>query len=173
MHKVTCSFCGLPFSVRRPVDGADYFCCSGCALASRIPLGSGGQFPVSPGLIIALAFAFGLFNQVLFGALGAAVVEEGRADVGGRLQMVSVVIASGLVLTGVGFSIFSRGRAWGDAIVGGLVLLGGTWLGWVSWRFNPGLVVWPYLGVTLVLAGWLARGWVWRAVGVRRAGRAT
>jgi len=163
MQKVTCNFCGLPFAVLRAEPGVDYFCCSGCALASRIPLGSGGQFPISPGLIIALTFAFGLFNQLLFAVLGSALVNEGRGEVGARLEMVSTILGGAVVLAGAGFALISRGRSGGDAIVGPLMLIIGAWFGWVAWRFDPGLVIWSSLAINLVLAAWLARGWCWRA----------
>lgn len=169
MQKVTCSFCGLPFSVRRAQPGADYFCCSGCALASRIPLGGDGQFPVSPGLVIALVFAFGLFNELLFGLLGGAVAGEGRVEVGARLQLVSIIL--GLVLSAVGaaFSLLPRGRSAGDAIVAPLIVLMGAWFGWVAWRLEPRLVVWPLIATNAVSALWLARGWCWRAWAARRS----
>lgn len=163
MQKVTCSFCRLPFSVYRAEPGVDYYCCSGCALASRIPLGEHGRFPVSPGLIIALTFAFGLFNQALFGVLGGALIQEGRTDVGVRLQMVSLILGCAIVLVGAAFALISRGRSGGDAIVGPLMLIIGAWIGWVGWHFEPGLVVWSSMAVDAVLAFWLARGWCWRA----------
>lgn len=169
MQRVTCSFCGLPFSVRRVSPGADYYCCSGCALASRIPLNQGGQFPVTPGLVIALAFAFGIFNQVLFGVLGGGVIDEGRIEVGARLQLVSVTLGAVLVLAGAGFSLLSRGRSGGDAIIGPLVLAIGGWFTWVAWHLQPGLVVWPFIAINAVLAVWLARGWCWRALARRQA----
>jgi len=169
MQKVSCSFCRLPFSVHRAEPGVDYYCCSGCALASRIPLGEAGRFPVSPGLVIALAFAFGLFNQLLFGVLGGAVVDEGRVEVGARLQMVSLLLGGAIVLVGAGYALISRGRSGGDAILGPLMLVIGGWFGWVAWRFVPGLVVWPSLALNLVLALWLSRGWCWRAYATRQA----
>ena len=171
MHRVTCSFCGLPFSVRRVTPGADYFCCSGCALASRIPLGTSGQFPVSPGLVIALAFAFGLFNQALFGVLGGGVIAEGRIEVGARLQLVSLGIGGLLACVGAVFSVLTRSRSAGDLLLAPLVVAIALWFAWVGWRLEPGLVVWPLIAVNAVLAVWLARGWCWRALARHQAGR--
>lgn len=159
MQKVTCSFCGLPFSVRKAEPGADYFCCSGCALASRIPLGTAGQFPVSPGLVVALVFAFGLFNQLLFGVMGGAVAAEGRADVGARLEAVSLALGGALALAGAAFSLFARGRSRADLVVGPLVFGAAAVLGGVFWRAGSGPVVWPALALNGALALWLARGW--------------
>jgi len=168
MQKVACSFCGLPFSVYRAEPGVDYFCCSGCALASRIPLGTRGQFPVSAGLIVALAFAFGLFNQFLFGVLGSAVIDEGRVEVGARLQLVAIILGGAIVLVGTAFALVSRGRSGGDAIIAPLVLVICGWFAWVAWRLGPGLVTAPFFATNLVLALWLARGWFWRAYAKRR-----
>ncbi len=170
MQRVTCSFCGLPFSVRKAEPGADCFCCSGCALASRIPLGTAGQFPVSPGLIIALAFGFGLFNQLLFGVMGGAVADEGRADVGARLEMVSLALGGALAIAGATFALLARGRSAADLVVGPSILLAALGLAVLFWRCGPGPVVWPALALDGLLALWLARGW-FRRHWVRRRQR--
>ena len=73
MPRVQCSYCGLPFRVRQVEAGRAYYCCSGCALASRLPpAGEGGQFPVTPALIVALGVGFAFFNEVLFWTLALA-----------------------------------------------------------------------------------------------------
>ncbi len=80
MPQVQCHYCGLPFKVRQVEAGRATYCCSGCALASRLSAsGAGGQYPVTAGLAAALGVAFGFFNEVLFGALGVALANEHRA----------------------------------------------------------------------------------------------
>ena len=146
----------------------DYYCCSGCALASRIPLGDGRAFPVSPGLIVALAFAFGLFNQVLFGVLGGAVADEGRVEVGARLQWVSLAIGGLLALVGAAFAAVPRGRSSGDLVVAPLLVLASGALVAQAWRAGVAPVVWPAIAANLLMAAWLARGWCRRALVRRR-----
>ena len=61
--RIQCSYCGLPFTVRQTEAGHASYCCSGCALASRLPpVDSNGQFPVTPALIVALGVGFAFFN---------------------------------------------------------------------------------------------------------------
>jgi len=171
MAKVECGFCGLPFSVRAPEPGATYYCCSGCALASRIPM-EPGNFPVSRGLVVALLCGFGLFNQVLFALLGSAVLAEGRADVGLLALRVSAVAGLGLFALGAGLTLAARRRAWSDAI---LVAVAAGVGGWPAWRFFAGgdvTAVWGLVAANLLLCAWLARGWARRFWGRRRRQRA-
>jgi len=120
------------------------------------------------GLVVALVFAFGLFNQGLFGVLGAAVAAEGRVELGGRLASVSLLLGGGLALAGALFGLWSSGRSVGDVLVAPIVLLSAAWFGWVGWRMSPELVVWPAIAVNAVLAFWLGRGWCWRAYALWR-----
>jgi hypothetical protein len=76
--KVTCEHCGLPFAVARSTPGRVLYCCSGCALAARVPVDASGQFPVNAALVTALGLGFGLFNQLLFWLL--AVLVARRSD---------------------------------------------------------------------------------------------
>ncbi len=168
MPRVTCAFCGLPFSVRALRNGAEYFCCSGCALASRIPV-HGDALPVSRGLVIALALGFGLFNEILFGVLGAALAAEGRAGMGGRWLIVSGVIGLLLFLTNLLFLTSTHPRRWTDATAG--VITAGI-AGWgiargiaLAW----GAAAWPILGANAVMAAWWSRGWLRRAFARRRS----
>ena len=43
MPRIQCSYCGLPFTVRKVEPGRAVFCCSGCALASRLPAPGAGN----------------------------------------------------------------------------------------------------------------------------------
>lgn len=165
MPRVTCAFCGLPFHVRTVREGAAYYCCSGCALASRIPVHE-GVLPVSRALIIALALGFGLFNQVLFAALGLAVAAEGRAEVGGRLLMVSWSLAGVLFVASITFMATARLRGWTDAAAGllaaGFGALGATEM--VSDSPSPAAATGWLVAANVLLALWLTRGWLRRAV---------
>lgn len=78
MTSVTCRHCGLPFRVSRVEPGKDYFCCTGCAILSRIPVDGRGNYPVNAHLISALALAFLYFNQLLFWAMSVLLAREGR-----------------------------------------------------------------------------------------------
>ena len=61
--------------------GRAYYCCSGCALASRLPpAGGSGQFPVTPALVAALGVGFVFFNEVLFWTLALELAREHRAE---------------------------------------------------------------------------------------------
>ncbi len=161
MPRVACGFCGLPFSVRSTGAGVTHYCCSGCALASRIPLAE-GALPISTGLVVALVLGFGLFNQLLFAALGLAVAGEGRPEAGLRLCLVSVGVGLLLVAAVVGLTILSRARRWSDGVVlAGALLAAGWGAPAVAGGRLPAVLA-P-LAANLGLAAWLARGWARRA----------
>lgn len=93
--RVVCQHCGLPFSVVRVAPGRPTYCCSGCALAARVPVDANGQFPVNTALIAALTTGFVFFNQILFWLL--AILLERRADAtaftnAGRFAFASLVV---------------------------------------------------------------------------------
>ena len=78
MDSVSCRYCGLPFRVRRVAPGRDYFCCTGCAMVSRLPIDEKGQFPVNAHLVSALVAGFLFFNELLFWLVAVLLVREGR-----------------------------------------------------------------------------------------------
>jgi len=78
MTRVTCHYCGLPFKVRRVELERKYFCCTGCAMASRVPVDEKGQFPVNSHLITALVAGFLFFNQLLLWLVAELLVRESR-----------------------------------------------------------------------------------------------
>ena len=78
MARVSCHYCGLPFNVRREESGRDYFCCTGCAMLSRVPIDEKGQFPVNAHLVSALVAGFLFFNELLFWLVAVLLVREGR-----------------------------------------------------------------------------------------------
>lgn len=163
MERVACDFCGLPFSVRRARPGASHYCCSGCALASRIPVND-GTLPVSKPLMAALALGFGIFNQTLFSVLGSAVVAEGRVEVGGRLIGVSLVIGSLVVLANVVFLSTTRPWRITDLIGGSLGILAAVLTAWFFLTGDTDRAKWFLLGANLWFAFWMSRGWLRRAL---------
>jgi LPXTG-motif cell wall-anchored protein len=158
MARVTCSFCRLPFHIARVREGAEYYCCSGCALASRIPV-QDGQLPVSPGLLVALAAGFGLFNQVLFGVLGAAVAAEGRPETGEKLVWVSVAIGAVVLLGFSGLLVLARTRRWSDGVVLLPALAAGVWASVAAARGTWLEATIALFVANLLLALWSSRGW--------------
>ena len=90
MNKVSCHYCGLPFKVVRVQPGREYFCCSGCAIASRVPVAADGRFPANPTLLTALGVGFVFFNQLMFWLMSVLLVREGRLPVAGRFEAASL-----------------------------------------------------------------------------------
>jgi hypothetical protein len=154
MPQVSCQYCGLPFKVRRVEAGRTYYCCSGCALASRLPPGGvEGRYPVTPALIAGLVVGFVYFNEVLFWTLALALTQEdrpGTAQVFAQLSAGLGVLVLGGLLIGLGRATAHR---WSDALVA-LVALA---LVALSLRpdVSPGAVV----GANAALALWVVRGW--------------
>ena len=89
MAAVTCRYCGLPFRVRSVEPERDYFCCTGCAMLSRVPIDEKGQFPVNAHLVSALAAGFLFFNELLFWLVAVLLVREGRMAVAVRFFWLS------------------------------------------------------------------------------------
>jgi len=154
MPRIPCRYCGLPFQVRRIEAGREYYCCSGCALASRLPAaGASGQFPVTPALVAAVGVGFAYFNEVLFWTLALALEREHRA----AAALLFAWISAGLGLLVWAALVAGMGRAavrrWSDALlaVATLVALVGAIL--------PGLSAGRAAGANLALGIWTARGW--------------
>jgi hypothetical protein len=154
MPRIQCSYCGLPFNVRQIEPGRAEYCCSGCALASRLPpAGEGGQFPVTPLLVVALGAGFALFNQVLFWALSVQLAHQHRGPEALLCAQISggVGILLWIALVAV---IWRTGcRRWTDGLVTVVTL--GALAAAVGLTRSAGNV----LLVNAALALWLARGW--------------
>ena len=154
MVRTECRYCGLPVKVRQLEPGRAYFCCSGCALASRLPPpGAGGEFPVTPALIVALGVGFGFFNEVLFWTLALELARENRTDMallfarvsGGLGVLVWVAAAVGMWRAPV--------RRWTDAVVALATL------GVIAAAVQPKLSAGCVVAANAALGLWLARGW--------------
>jgi hypothetical protein len=152
--RIQCSYCGLPFTVRQAEAGRAYYCCSGCALASRLPpAGEGGQFPVTPALIATLGMGFAFFNEVLFWTLALALVHDNRAGMALLFTRVSAGLGV-LVWAGAAAGIWRAPvRRWTDAVVAL-----GT-LGVIAAAVQPKLSAGCVVAANAALGLWLARGW--------------
>jgi hypothetical protein len=117
MNKVACHYCGLPFKAVRMQPGREYFCCSGCAIASRVPVDGDGRFPANPTLLTALGLGFIFFNQLMFWLLAVLLVREGRAPMAGRFEVASLVIGAVVWLALVVVQCLLGARRWVDAVV--------------------------------------------------------
>jgi hypothetical protein len=163
MERVSCDFCGLPFSVRSAPAGATHYCCSGCALASRIPVHD-GTLPVSKQLVAALALGFGVFNQMMFAVLGAAVAGERRVEMGGKLMIVSLLIGLVVLLVNVTLLTTTRPRRISDIVGGSLGVLAAVLAVWSILKSDGVNATWFLLGANLWFACWMSRGWVRRSL---------
>jgi hypothetical protein len=151
--KVVCEHCGLPFSVSRVVPGRAVFCCSGCALAARVPVDANGHFPVNAALVSALGAGFGFFNQGLFALLAVLLAREVDGAVNaGRFAWASLL--TGVVLAVALAFIQARvgARRWVDwsvlAACAALVALGlATKSPSCALAGNFGLIAWSVRGV--------------------------
>jgi hypothetical protein len=154
MPQVPCRFCGLPFKVRRVEAGRAYYCCSGCALVSRLPPGGvEGRYPVTPALIAALVVGFGYFNEMLFWTLALEIAREQRPET----AQVFARLSAGLGLFVWAALVAGLWRAaahqWSDALVALATLA------LVVAAVRPGLSPGGLVGANAALALWVARGW--------------
>ena len=154
MPRTHCSYCGLPFNVRRIEPGRADYCCSGCALASRLPTaGEDGQFPVTLALVVALGIGFALFNEILFWALGVELARE--QSMAQALLFARISGGLGILVWGALAAMLLRSgsRRWTDGLVS--IVTFGALTAAVGWTRSAGNV----LLVNAALASWLARGW--------------
>ena len=154
MIRTQCSYCGLPVKVRQLDPGRAYYCCSGCALASRLPPpGAGGEFPVTPALLVALGAGFAWFNEVLFWTLAMALAHDQRAAQAVLFARVSTGLGALVWVTLIAAMARAASRHWTDALAGAVTLAG---LVGAFWSGRPaGWIV----AVNIALLLWLSRGW--------------
>lgn len=151
MTHVTCDYCGLPFKVRRVEPGRAYYCCSGCAIASRVPVDGRGDFPITPALVAALGVGFVFFNQLLAWLLAALLAGEGRSELAAKFVLASWITGAAVWLALVVAQARAHGGRVADAGVALLALaLGGA-------GALAGSLACGALGNSLLLA-WSVRG---------------
>ncbi|MGH8020490.1 MAG: hypothetical protein ACREIA_19830, partial [Opitutaceae bacterium] len=121
-----------------------------------------GQLPVSPALLVALAIGFGLFNQILFAVLGAAVVGEGRVETGGKLVWISLALGGGVFAALMTLAALAKPRRATD--LAAALPTAGLFAGAIAQAVTdaPGPAAWLLLAGNAWFALWLARGWARR-----------
>ena len=160
--KVVCEHCGLPFSVSRVAPGSAVFCCSGCALAARVPVDANGHFPVNAALVSALGAGFGFFNQALFALLAVLLAREADGAVNaGRFAWASLLTGVVLAMVLAVFQARVGARRWVDWTVftacAAMVALGlVTKSPGCALAGNFGLIAWSARGVGRKRAGSVA-----------------
>jgi hypothetical protein len=167
MERLTCDYCGLPIGEPpEPAAGGTAFCCSGCAMASRLGI-EGDQFPVTPQLIFDLLFGFGVFNQFLLVLFAAARRSDGRAEAAALCVAISAGLGVTLYLAALGWQWRGRWLRASDVWLYALLaapVLGGAAVAVCLKRGDAALVS---AVVNLALAGWLGRGFLRRALAKR------
>lgn len=154
--KVVCEHCGLPFTVARTTPGRAVYCCSGCALAARVPVDASGQFPVNAALVTALSVGFAAFNQVLFWLLGVLLARRAGAFSDTASEAPGADLAS---------AENAARFAWASLGVGAVVWISLAVLQWrVGARRAADLCVLA-LGLAGVVAGLALRQPTWAALG--------
>ena len=163
MERLTCDYCGLPFRApRRPPAGEKAFCCSGCALASRLGI-EGDRFPVSPQLVFDLALAFSVFNQLLLVLLAAALRRDGRGDAAAWCVAISASLGGLSYLAALGWQWRSRWLRPADAFLYALLaapVIGGAAVALWLVRGDAAFVA---AAANLLLVLWQGRGFLRRA----------
>lgn len=172
MQRVTCSYCGLPFRTgRTPAAGEAVYCCSGCAMASRLGI-DGEKFPVTPQLVFGLVYGFVVFNQLAVGLFAGALLREGRTDLAALLQRIDVALGVAVFLGALGWLARARWIRIADAMV--FALLAGPLVAGVILALGGRLseAVWLSFGTNALLGAWQSRGlirrwWAQRSVSRR------
>ena len=152
MSELRCQYSGVPIHVARPQPNRAYFSCTGCAIASRIPVDAQGNFPINRTLIAVLAGALIIFNQGLFWLLAVLLAGQGREVVAGRFLNPSLAVGGAMWLLLVIAQWRSTGGGrWTDWLV---VQLTAVLLAFGVVTHSPGCV----LASVVVLVAWAARG---------------
>lgn len=161
---VVCEHCGLPFSIARPAPGRAVYCCSGCALAARVPVGANGEFPVNAALVTALGLGFVFFNQVLFWLLAVLLARQANgvdALNAGRFAIASLSLALAVWAVLALFQLRSGARRAVDWLLIGATLTGAIW---ALATAKPELAVLA----NAVFGAWAARGLTRKKVSAKK-----
>ncbi len=152
MSDLRCEYSGVPIHVARPQPGRAYFSCTGCAIASRIPVSADGNFPINRTLIGVLALGLVFFNQALFWLLAVLLKGQGKTVVSERFLIGSLAVGGALwlVLAIAQWRATGGGRATDWLVIGVTGALGAAGVVAVS----PGCM----LAAVTLLAAWGVRG---------------
>jgi hypothetical protein len=152
MSELRCQYSGVPIQVARPQPGRAYFSCSGCAVASGIPVDAQGNFPINRTLIAVLGFGVVVFNQLLFWLLAVLLAARNREVAAERFVFASLAIgvALWLLLVILQWRVTGGGRRTDRVMVAitGALLATGVAVA------SPGCVA----GAVLGLIAWGGRG---------------
>lgn len=149
-ERVTCHYCGLPFKVRRVEPGQPVYCCSGCAVAARIPA-QGGDWPLTAELGLACAAGFLFFNQVLLEVLAGLMRGDGREVTADRIHLAGLGLG---VVVWLLLAIFQWRSGARRAIDGVVLAVTGLTLGAALFTSSA----WCAAGAVAGLMLWAARG---------------
>jgi hypothetical protein len=130
MSQRTCHYCGLIVRAGRTPVEQPVYCCTGCAIADRIPVDASGHFPVNRTLVAALAAGFLAFNQMLFGLLAAIAAHQGKAGLSMSMAWASIAVGAVVWMVLAFANRFSGLRSFGEklpALVGLAVLVRAGW----------------------------------------------
>jgi hypothetical protein len=154
--KVICTHCSLPFSVRRVVPEQPIYCCSGCALAARVPVDAEGNYPINAAAVTATSLAFVAFNQGLFWMMALLLgraVEPGTAQVMNAVRFTWASFVVAVLLWGALAVLQARVGA-RRGVDGLMVLFSGAMIGYGALCSSP---VYALIGNGL-LSAWALRG---------------
>jgi hypothetical protein len=157
MISVVCDHCRLPLRVARVTPGRAVYCCSGCALAARVPVNAQGEFPVNGAVVTALGVGFAAFNQLLFWLLAILLLREGKAQMADRWVLGSLILGAVVWASLAWLQLAVGARRVVDMLV---LAVGGAALAVGALVSQPCLVLAGNLGVI-----------AWSLRGVRRRGR--
>lgn len=169
MERVVCSYCGIPFRTRRAIRDEPLYCCSGCALASRLHI-EGDNVPVTPQLLFGLGSGFAMFNQLLLLLLAWALARENRPEAAALFAAISAGIGIAIHAGALAWQWFSRLLRVNDVIVfASSGMISGTAVFFIA-RQDVWRAAIAALAATGIVAIWQARGFFrkWIAARFRR-----
>ena len=137
-------------------------CCSGCALASRLPLGE-TQLPATWQLGVALAWFFALFNQLLFAGVALFSFAREQLDRAERFEALALGVGVLVLLWSSFLFAVVKPKRWTDFAV-----MSGACATVAFGLFRLEQANAPLCGANLVLAAWLSRGLWWRKASKKR-----
>ncbi|WP_404421542.1 hypothetical protein [Nibricoccus sp. IMCC34717] len=154
MSQRTCHYCGIPVRAGRATEAEAVYCCTGCAIAERIPIDSSGQFPVNRALVGTLVIGFLAFNQILFALLSAIAAHQAKATLSGRMAWASLGVGAGVWLALALAMRFSGRRSVAEKLPAAAALGVFLWAGlsqppalWLAGAGNGILLIWNMRGL--------------------------
>jgi len=166
VERLVCSYCGIPFRSRGPAGTEPVYCCSGCAMASRMSI-QGSEFPVTPQLVFGLVLGFAIFNQLLLLVLSLALVREERADTAALFAGISAVLGVVVFAAAFVWQLHSRLFRTTDVIAfahGGVLAFAAVFF---LTQSRPDLAAGAGIAATTLAAIWQMRGMIRKWIAAR------